>query len=238
MKDGWISIHRKIRDHYLFKEKRVFSRFEAWLDLLLSANHDDNKLLLNGELIEVKRGSFVTSELKLMDRWSWSKSKVRSFLELLTNELMIEKVSDSKKTTLTIVKFNEYQLSKTTKKPQKDFKKTSEELQKDTNNNENNYNNLNNINQLTLINRKQKFEDEIRLFCFQYSQEMLESFYLYWSEENQKGNKMKFELQVTWNLEGRLRTWHKKSEEFKLNKNGSKRNQQTDEGLLAWINGE
>lgn len=238
MKDGWISIHRKIRDHYLFNEKRIFSRFEAWIDLLMSANHEDNKLLFNGELIEIKRGSFITSELILMKRWGWSKSKVRTFLILLTNDLMINKVSDSKKTTLTIVKFNEYQLSKTTKRPLKDFKKTSEGLQKDTNNNDNNFNNYNNTNQLTLISRKQKFEDEIRLFCFQYSQEMLDSFYLYWSEEDQKGNKMKYELQKTWSLEGRLRTWFNNEKKFKSNNNGTKRNQQTDEGLLAWINGE
>lgn len=238
MKEGWISIHRKIREHYLFNEKRVFSRFEAWVDLLLSANHEDAKLLFNGELLEIKRGSFVTSELKLMKRWGWSKSKVRTFLILLTNDLMITKVTDSKKTTITIVKFNDYQQLKTTKRPQKNHSETSEGLQKDTNNNENNLNNENNTNQLSLISRKQKFEDEIRLFCFQYTEDTLNRFFIYWSEEDQKGNKMRFELQKTWNLEGRLNMWQKKSDEFKSNKNGTKRNQQTDEGLFAFVKGE
>ena len=96
---GWISLHRQLSDHWLWKEKRVFSKAEAWIDILLIANHKDNKTLLGNELITVKRGSFITSEIKLMSRWNWSKSKVRAFLSLLQDEKMIEKISDNKKTT-------------------------------------------------------------------------------------------------------------------------------------------
>jgi len=32
---GWIKVHRKVQDHWIFKEQREFSRFEAWLDMLL-----------------------------------------------------------------------------------------------------------------------------------------------------------------------------------------------------------
>lgn len=137
---GWISLHRKIQCHPFFLEKRQFSKFEAWVDLLLSANHKDNKFLLGNELIEVTRGSFITSELKLMDRWGWSKTKVRSFLQLLEFEQMIVKKSDKKKTTITICNYCDYQKLETTEKPQKDHKETTKEPQKDTNNNDNNDN--------------------------------------------------------------------------------------------------
>lgn len=111
--------------------------------MLMLANHDSNKVLLGNEVIEVNRGEFITSEVKLMDRWGWSKSKVRSFLELLQKDKMLIKISDKKKTTIYIENYSDYQDSQTTKEPQKDYEETIKKLQKDTNNNVNNANNEN-----------------------------------------------------------------------------------------------
>jgi len=138
---GWISIHRQIKTHWLWEENRVFSKAEAFIDILLSANHTDNEFLLGNELIKINRGTFITSEVKLMKRWKWSKSKVRAFLLLLDTQHMVYKTTDTKKTTLTVVKYDDYQGLKTTKELQKNIKKTSKEHQKDTNNNDNNDNN-------------------------------------------------------------------------------------------------
>lgn len=55
---GWIALHRNIRDHWVYQEKRVFSKYEAWLDLLMDANHQNNKFLFDGQLIEVNRGEY------------------------------------------------------------------------------------------------------------------------------------------------------------------------------------
>ncbi len=134
---NWISLHRKIRCNPLFNQKRKFSRFEAWVDMLMEANYKEKKWLSGNEMIPVKRGSFITSELKLMDRWQWSKSKVRAFLKLLENEEMIVKKTDTKRTTIFIVNYDYYQSAQTTKEPQKDYKKTAKELQKDTTNKDN-----------------------------------------------------------------------------------------------------
>lgn len=131
MTDGWISLNRKIQEHWLFTEERVFSKYEAWIDLLLQANFKDSSLRAGNEIIIVKRGSFITSELKLMKRWKWSKTKLRSFLKLLEQENMIEKTSDAKKTTINIVNYSVYQQMETTKEPEKDQKKTKKKLQKD-----------------------------------------------------------------------------------------------------------
>jgi hypothetical protein len=111
--------------------------------MLLLANHDDNRFLLGNELIEVERGSFVTSELKLMDRWGWGKTKLRNFLELLQKDGMILKKSDRKKTTITIVNYSEYQPTQTTSKPQANHKQTTSKPRAYTNNNDNNDNNVN-----------------------------------------------------------------------------------------------
>ena len=105
---GWIKLHRKIRENP-FWEEQPFDKARAWIDLILSANHDPNKFLLGNEMVSVDRGSFITSEKKLMAKWGWSKSKVRAFLSLLEKQSMIVKKTDSKKTILEIQNYSIYQ---------------------------------------------------------------------------------------------------------------------------------
>lgn len=146
MLSGWISIHRKIQDNWMWKEK-PFDKRSAWIDILLMVNHEDRKVLLGSELIEVKRGSRITSVRQLCDRWGWSNTKVNNFLKLLEEDNMVIVKSDSKKTTLTVVNYNDYQIINDSKK---DTKATGERQTSDTktsdehtNNNDNNYNNDN-----------------------------------------------------------------------------------------------
>lgn len=147
--EGFISIHRKIFDNWVWEEK-PFSRGQAWIDILLLANHKDNKFPLGKEIVTVPRGSFITSELKLMERWGWGKTKTRTFLKLLEDDNMIVKKSNSKQTTITVCNYNTYQLSpnykETTNEPQINHRQTTDKLQTYTNNNDNNVNNDNNEN--------------------------------------------------------------------------------------------
>ena len=83
MNKGWISLYRKMTDHWLYTEERTFSRYEAWIDLLLMANYGDKKVIMDGQLVMVKRGTFITSIRKLCKKWNWSNTKVVSFLKLL-----------------------------------------------------------------------------------------------------------------------------------------------------------
>lgn len=129
------------------------------MDLLLLANHKENKFLLGNQLVEVGRGSFITSEMKLSERWGWSRTKVRSFLDVLERDNMLVKKSDTKKTTLTIVNYSDYQFKETIKEQQKNNEKTSKEQRQDTNNNENNENNDNNI----LFNYSERLKNVVSL---------------------------------------------------------------------------
>lgn len=150
---GWISLHRSIQNHWLFQEDRKFSKFEAWIDLILIANHKDGKVMHDGQLIDVKRGQKLTSLRKLGNQWSWSITKVDKFLNILHEDGMIVLKKDTKKTLVTIVNYDVYQnidLEKrqrsNTEKNQKENEKESEKNQKETNNNVNNANNDNNVN--------------------------------------------------------------------------------------------
>ena len=142
MAKGWVAIHRQLQDHWLWEEK-PFSKAQAWIDMLLLANHDDNKFLLGNDLVEVKCGSFITSIEKLKARWGWSNTKVISFLKLLESDNMVEKKSDTKKTVITIVNYSNYSNSKETKTMPKRCDNDAETMQKHTNNNDNNDNNEN-----------------------------------------------------------------------------------------------
>lgn len=167
MASGYISVYRQIQDHWLWNGE-PFSRGQAWIDLLLMANHQDGKMLLNGKLIDVQRGEVITSEVKLSERWSWSRTKVRSFLKTLSDEHMIQQKKDSKKTDLIVCNYADYQTSqsvkKTVEKPQKNNKKTSEKHQKNTINNDNNSNNDNNIPPI-VPQKEKKFPDKEILMC-------------------------------------------------------------------------
>ncbi len=106
---GWIKLHRQIQGHWLWLSEKPFDKRSAWIDILLMVNHEDKKILLGNELIEVKRGSRVTSIRQLCDRWGWSNTKVKNFLNLLEKDGMLVVKSDSKKTTLTVVNYSGYQ---------------------------------------------------------------------------------------------------------------------------------
>ena len=153
---GWISIHRKIQDNIIWNDK-PFNRGAAWIDLLLLANHEDRQVLFNGNAIQVKRGEKITSLRQLSERWGWSITKVKKFLNLLSDEKMISYKSDSKKTVYSIVNYEVYQDNENTKSNTeitlKENRNKTEINQKEIkkkqtimNNNINNLNNVNNNN--------------------------------------------------------------------------------------------
>ena len=93
----------------MWEDKEPFDKRSAWIDLLLTANHADAKLLFNGELITVQRGQILTSVRKLSVKWKWSVNKVYRFLKLLESDKMLQKESNKDRTLLTIVNYSVYQ---------------------------------------------------------------------------------------------------------------------------------
>jgi len=112
---GWIKLHRDIREHWIYKENRKYSKFEAWTWLLMDANHKDNKVLYNNtKLVDVKRGETLTSEVKLSKLWGWGRKKVRRFLELLEEDNMIvKKVEPNQYIIIGILNYDKFQSATT-----------------------------------------------------------------------------------------------------------------------------
>lgn len=57
--------------------------------------------------------------------------------------------------------------------------------------------------------RKVNFSESLKPFLEKYSKDMLNNFYLYWTEHGEKDIKMRYEKERTFGLSQRLATWYK-----------------------------
>jgi len=125
--EGWIKLHRKLQDNPLWTCE-PFTRGQAWIDLLFLASIDESYFYVRGVKVDVKRGQVAWSEVKLSERWGWSRSKLRKFLNDLEKEQQIKQQKSNVLQIITILNYDEYQK----KEQQKDNKRTAKEQQKDT----------------------------------------------------------------------------------------------------------
>lgn len=109
MKVGWISLHRKILDNWIWKSNEPFDKRSAWIDLLLMVNHKVEIIEFGKNKIEIERGQKITSLDKLAERWKWSRHKVSDFLNRLEKENMIIQIRDTKKTLVCILNYDKFQ---------------------------------------------------------------------------------------------------------------------------------
>lgn len=140
MKKGWVKIHRIIWDDWIWQDK-PFSRGQAWIDLILMANHSENKAFMDGRLIEVERGQLITSTRKLSEKWGWSRTKVVDFLKVLSSDKKVIVKSDTKKTVIIIINYSLYQDKEDTEMTPKRHRNDTEMTQKNTNKNDKNLKN-------------------------------------------------------------------------------------------------
>ena len=61
-----------------------------------------------------------------------------------------------------------------------------------------------------------------------YTKDMIEAFYDYWSEPTPSGKKMKYELEKTWDVSRRLRTWKRNESKYGGKYNSNSRSEQRD----------
>lgn len=106
--NGYILLHRSLMDHWLWQDE-VFTKGQAWVDLLLMANYKPGQTTFNGQVCQVGRGERVTSYSVLAGRWHWSKSSVKRFLEKLEAEGMITITVSHRQTIIKIIHYDDYQ---------------------------------------------------------------------------------------------------------------------------------
>lgn len=158
--NGWIKLHRKVSDNFLYPKGREFTKYEAWIDLLLLVNHEDSDVMIKNEVYKCKRGQSVRTKLTYEKRWNWTPQKVKSFFNMLQKQSMIELSSTTKTTILTICNYDNYQ-----SKQQTDNKQITNEQQTDNKRitiNKNEENNKNENNEKNSISEIEKLKSEIK----------------------------------------------------------------------------
>jgi len=142
---GWISLNRSISSHWIWNSE-PYSKGQAWIDLLIYANHTDTKINIKGTILSIKRGQQARSMVTLAAQWKWSRDKVKRFLDLLESDGMIIQQTSQLTSIITICNYSSFQDGKAADKA---ADKASLGQQtgstQGTVNNDNNDNNDNNI---------------------------------------------------------------------------------------------
>lgn len=112
---GWIKIHRKLKDHWIWSDP---IKFQWWLLMLLEANHKTSKIQLGNQLYEVKRGQSAKSLRTWASIFGCSPKTVSAFFKMLESDkmLVITTIGKSKQSTtlINITKYEDYQGSEET----------------------------------------------------------------------------------------------------------------------------
>jgi hypothetical protein len=76
----------------------------------------------------------------------------------------------------------------------------------------------NKVKENSIDSRKLKFAHTLKPFLEFYGKDLLNSFYAYWTEPNKSNTKFKQEMQTTWDLSRRLKTWSQNESNFNSKK--------------------
>ena len=138
MNGGWISVKRSVIEHDVvgLKKSGRYSKFEAWIWLLLRANYESARCCIGNQIYDLKKGQMIVSQKKMCVLFKWSNSKLINYLKLLQKDNMIELKTTNKMSIITILNYRVMQDSKY----QKHIKSTSKTYQKHTSNKNTNKN--------------------------------------------------------------------------------------------------
>lgn len=114
---GHLKISRKAyKDDPFWNEDRVFSRWEAWEDILQRAAYRSHRRVRSGTVLELGRGDVILPVRKCATRWKWGEKKVRVFLDLLQKMDRIEPLKTTRFGQIyRILNFDTYQRGTTPK---------------------------------------------------------------------------------------------------------------------------
>lgn len=87
----------------------MFTRGQAWVDLILMANHKDASFRKRGIKVVVLRGQVGRTKDELSERWKWSPGKVTRFLKELESEQQISISGGKVNQIVTLLDYNKTQ---------------------------------------------------------------------------------------------------------------------------------
>ena len=115
-------------DHWIAQDNEYLA---VWVRMLAEANFSDRKSVINGALVEVKRGQLIFGLESYSEKTGVSVRRLRKLLELLESDRMIDRQKSNKFSLISIVNYAKHQDDdrQTTGKGQADDKQAASEGQ-------------------------------------------------------------------------------------------------------------
>lgn len=111
---GFVLLWRSMNDNKVLDDGAPYDKYHAWCDLICMANHKDCTIYEYGKQVIIRRGQRKTSIYKLSTRWRWDRKTVSRFLSVLELNNMISTERTARGTTITIVKYDTYNNTRST----------------------------------------------------------------------------------------------------------------------------
>lgn len=134
---GWIKLYRKTLEKGYYKESQYL---HLWIHCLLRANHKDREVMVDGNLMTIKRGQFLTSRNKLFLETGIQESKIERILKLLKSEQQIEQVSTRRYRLISILNYDKHQTREQVNEPLVNNSRTTGEHKQELKNDKNEIN--------------------------------------------------------------------------------------------------
>lgn len=139
---GWIKLHRDIlKNPTIMKDTDYMA---TWIYLLLNARYEPTDINFKGERITLSPGEFSTGRKRIAEDLGISESKVQRILKTFENEHQIEQRTDRQCRVISIVKWDEYQVSEQRLEQRVNNDRTTSEQRVNTNKEIKNINNKKN----------------------------------------------------------------------------------------------
>lgn len=205
--NGFVKLSKQVLEWQWYNDPNVA---RLYFHILLKANFKEN----NWRGIEIKIGEFVTSIDKLHVELNISIQTIRTALKKLERTGYIQLKPTNQFTLIKLLNSDVYDSQSNNNIKQSDKQKTIDQHS--------------NNKQLTTTNKEKKentSKEKIEVFKAElykhnnFSNDILDSFFMYWTEKDKQTGRTRFEDEKYWNLEIRLQNWKL----FKTNKQEKKR---------------
>lgn len=193
---GFVKLERNILEWEWYQDNHTV---RLMIHLLLKSNYVTKKWQGN----TIHPGELITSIKNLSKELCLSENIIRTALSKLKKTGYIITQSTNKFTRIKLLKSDIYNDTNFTNNKQKSNPNTNK-----VHSNHQPLTTTNKVNkEIEIIERKDVFKNQIFQFQNQFSKEVLNNFYNYWTEENRQTGRLKFEDEKYWNLESRLHNW-------------------------------
>ena len=131
MQQGYIKLYRCILDKGWHNSPEHVA---AWVYILMRGNYKPTEVMINGKIVKLQPGQFVTSRKQMSVMTGVQESKIERILSLFESEQQIEQQKTTKNRVISIVNWEKYQASEQQIEQQMNNKRTTNEQQMNTDN--------------------------------------------------------------------------------------------------------